>query len=254
MKLIDRLLGDVMDRKLFPKIRFKSGLTLTSQIYDFLRHQIVAKRIAPGTSLSENDLAAHFNVSRQPVHEALNKLCVNGLIDIMPQKGTFVSKISVNNLFEICFMRCAIECQSIRKSTCLNKRSFNRICNKLSKCLDQQRKWLANNEPNEKFLDLDDTFHQTICEFSQTALAWNVLYSVKANMDRIRYLTIGTISEPCELITTHEQILECILNHDIDKSCELIENHSYEITHTYSYIIEQNKEWFLDESEEKARI
>ena len=93
-----------MDSNLFPKIKFKQGATLTSQIYDFLRHQIVAKRVVPKTPLSENDLASHFNVSRQPVHEALNKLSLNGLIDIIPQKGTFVSKISVNNLLEICFV------------------------------------------------------------------------------------------------------------------------------------------------------
>lgn len=239
-----------MDRKLFPKIIFKSGLTLTSQIYDFLRHQIVAKRIIPGTPLSENDLAAHFNVSRQPVHEALNKLSLNGLIEILPQKGSFVSKISVSNLLEICFIRYAIECQAIRRSVKLNKRSFKRICDKLTRGIEQQKKWLANQDANEKFLDLDDNFHKAICDFSQTSLAWNTLQNAKANMDRIRYLTIGTLSNPEELIKTHEEILEAIVTQNVERACELIEQHAYEITHTYKGIMEQNKEWFLDENEE----
>ena len=236
-----------MDRNLFPKIKFKQGATLTSQIYDFLRHQIVAKRVVPKTPLSENDLASHFNVSRQPVHEALNKLSLNGLIDIIPQKGTFVSKISGNNLLEICFVRCAIECQSIRSAAKLDQKSCQKVLAKLIKNLEQQKKWLESDGANEKFLDLDDNFHKTICEFSKTNLAWNVLENVKANMDRIRYLTIGTISDAKDLIDTHEQILSYILNQDYNGACNLIEKHAFEITKTYKHIISQHEEWFLED-------
>lgn len=239
-----------MDRRIFPKIKFKAGMTLTSQIFDYLRHQIVAKKVLPGTALSENELAAHFEVSRQPVHEALNKLAANGLIEIIPQKGTYVSRISVSNVLDICFVRCAIECQSVRKSVKLSERVFNKIVGKLQKNLEQQRKWHDKHEPSIRFLDLDDVFHRIICEFSQTELAWDLLYRAKANMDRVRYLTLDTLSDTGDLIDTHAQILQYIENKQVEEASELLERHAFEIASTYKTIMKQNRDWFDDGSQD----
>lgn len=237
-----------MDKKLLPKLKLSPNRTLSSQIYEFLRHQIVEKTILPGTQLSENDLTAHFDVSRTPVREAINHLSRDGLVEIQPQNGTFVTKISVNKLFEICFMRCAIETEAVRASLTLDEKLFKAIIKKLEKILEQQRKLKDKPHTEAKFLTLDDEFHHAICDFSQTNLAWEVLQGVKANMDRIRYLSIGTFSTIDDLLAEHEKLLEAILTKDIDTSCKILRQHAYEITKTYKPVMEKNANWFVESS------
>ena len=77
---------------------FAWPLELTSpvrpQIYIGLRHRIIRSEIPPGTALSEAEIARRFSISRQPVREAFIKLAEEGLLEVRPQRGTFVRKIS----------------------------------------------------------------------------------------------------------------------------------------------------------------
>ncbi len=79
---------------------------VNQQIYRILRRDIVHCLIAPGTPLSEKEVSVRFNVSRQPVREAFIKLAENGLIQIRPQRGSYVNKISMS--------RCATAVLSVR--------------------------------------------------------------------------------------------------------------------------------------------
>lgn len=79
---------------------------VNQQIYRILRRDIVHCLIAPGTPLSEKEVSVRFNVSRQPVREAFIKLAENGLIQIRPQRGSYVNKISM--------ARCATVVLSVR--------------------------------------------------------------------------------------------------------------------------------------------
>lgn len=67
---------------------------VNQQIYRILRRDIVHCLIPPGTPLSEKEVSIRFDVSRQPVREAFIKLAENGLIQIRPQRGSYVNKIS----------------------------------------------------------------------------------------------------------------------------------------------------------------
>lgn len=68
---------------------------VNQQIYRILRRDIVHCLIPPGTPLSEKEVSVRFDVSRQPVREAFIKLAENGLIQIRPQRGSYVNKISL---------------------------------------------------------------------------------------------------------------------------------------------------------------
>src|SRR2546422_6782820 len=66
-----------------------------------LRSQILSGELEPGTALSEVTLAGTFGVSRTPVREALKQLQVEGLVEIVPRVGTFVSKPSLRDVTEL---------------------------------------------------------------------------------------------------------------------------------------------------------
>ncbi|VCY97676.1 HTH-type transcriptional repressor RspR [Escherichia coli] len=67
---------------------------VNQQIYRILRRDIVHCLIAPHTVVGK-EVSVRFNVSRQPVREAFIKLAENGLIQIRPQRGSYVNKISM---------------------------------------------------------------------------------------------------------------------------------------------------------------
>ena len=75
-----------------------NSVPVNQQIYRLLRQDIIDCSIAPGTLLSEKEISLRFSVSRQPVREAFIKLAEAGLVQILPQRGTFVMKISAKQV------------------------------------------------------------------------------------------------------------------------------------------------------------
>src|SRR5215210_2784674 len=93
-------------------IRLQRG-TAREQTLETLRREIISLHLAPGAALSENELAAEHGVSRTPVRESLILLQGEGLVQVYPQVGTFVSLVDPERVAEAQFIREAIECTSL---------------------------------------------------------------------------------------------------------------------------------------------
>src|SRR5918995_4992213 len=91
-------------------------LSAAHRIETELRRSIIALELAPGARLSEQDIAERHGVSRQPVREALIGLAKTRLVEIQPQRGTTVVKISVRKMMEARFVREAIETAVVRRA------------------------------------------------------------------------------------------------------------------------------------------
>ncbi|MBO8415043.1 MAG: GntR family transcriptional regulator [Proteobacteria bacterium] len=233
-----------MGKKLpFAAAKLNDSQPVAAQIYEFLRERIIDNSAPPGTALSENELASMFAVSRQPVREALTKLEHDHLIEIKPQRGSFVTKISVPNLLGICFVRCSIECSAIYAGLKLNDAAFKAVIDRLHLNLEAQ-KALQGDNIRLDFLKLDDEFHSIICSFSGSQLPWEILQGIKSNMDRIRFFTLEKASDPADLIKAHAQILQCIEHKDYHLASGLLNKHLYEISETYTQVMADHSEWF----------
>src|SRR6195952_2056761 len=101
---------------LLQQVRPDSHEPIGKQIFRALRLAIFAGDLAPGTPLSEKEVSDMFNVSRQPVREAFIKLVEAGVLQVLPQRGTFVKKISPRAVREGRFIREAIEAAVARKA------------------------------------------------------------------------------------------------------------------------------------------
>ena len=82
------------------------------QVYRKLREEILHLELPPGTSIGEIETAARFQTSRTPVRDAFKILEIEGLLEIKPHIGTFVSLIDLRTVSDILYMRCTLE-QSI---------------------------------------------------------------------------------------------------------------------------------------------
>src|ERR671936_1621606 len=92
----------------------RTGVPARTQVYAALRDAIVRAELEPGRRLSENELASWLGVSRTPIREALVRLRDERLVEIVPQLGTFVSRISPQAVADAQFVREALECAAVR--------------------------------------------------------------------------------------------------------------------------------------------
>src|SRR5690606_41732276 len=83
--------------------------SLTPQLYRILRERIISADLIPGSRISESEIARSYSLSRQPVREAFIKLAEDGLVEIRPQRGTLVRKITPEAVMDARFVREAIE-------------------------------------------------------------------------------------------------------------------------------------------------
>lgn len=83
-------------------------------VYRLLYHNIMSVRLTPGTAVSEQEVSSYLDISRTPVREAFIHLSQDGLVEILPQRGTFISKIDTALIEENRFMRLTLERAVIR--------------------------------------------------------------------------------------------------------------------------------------------
>ncbi len=89
------------------KLSSSPALSITDQVFDNLYWAITSLKLAPGTKLSEADIAVQLGVSRQPVRDAFYRLSQRGYLEIKPQRATLVSRISEQQVSNARFIRAA---------------------------------------------------------------------------------------------------------------------------------------------------
>lgn len=217
-------------------------LPANQQIYRILRQDIVHCEIPPGTLLSEKEVSLRFAVSRQPVREAFIKLAENGLIQIRPQRGSYVSKISLSQVRNVCFLRLAIECAVARRAA---ERVTDEQCYLLENNIQQQLATVERNQTNA-FFYLDDYFHQSISTIADCKLAWDTVENMKAAVDRVRYMSLDHVSPLDMLVRQHQAIFNALAAHDADGVERAMKVHLEEIGDSMLRIHSENRDWFSD--------
>ncbi|WP_108258868.1 GntR family transcriptional regulator [Mangrovicoccus ximenensis] len=174
------------------------------QLSRILRDSIVQNLLEPGTRLSEAEIGARFGLSRQPVREAFIKLSEEGLLEIRPQRGTFVRRISLDAVMDARFVREAVEADIVK--ACAAAPPAGLVADLRAQIAEQQR--LVGEGP-AGFVPLDDRFHRTLAEGAGRPNAWSVIEGMKSQMDRVRQMTIANFPL-AHLIVQHTAVVDAI--------------------------------------------
>ncbi|WP_053080332.1 GntR family transcriptional regulator [Methylobacterium variabile] len=193
-------------------------------IHEILRRDIVALRLRPGEKLSENELAARFGTSRAPVREALIRLIEDGLIEVLPQRGSFVGRISLSDMERARFVREALEIAIVRRAA---ERGVPPGTQALAEALLLEQAE-CRDDP-ERFTLCDDRFHRAFAEGAGLASVWAIIEREKAQFDRVRYLSLPAATPVDVLIAQHRAILSAVLARDPAAAEAAMRSHMAEV-------------------------
>ncbi|KMY48676.1 GntR family transcriptional regulator [Peribacillus loiseleuriae] len=157
---------------------------LTQQVYDILREKIIGRKYTPGNKLDIHKLADEFGVSRSPVKDAINQLVHEGLIEIIPRKGTYVTQLNFTEFIEVLDARLMIEMwaaqQAIQSISDDKIEEWGQIVHEMDSMLE------VTPFPFELYSKLDMTFHKTLIDWTTNSKIKDIYSSLNTHVSLSR--------------------------------------------------------------------
>ena len=198
--------------------------TISALVTDFLRKAILRGYFCANQNLSTEQISKYFKVSRMPVREAFKKLEVEGLVNVVPQKGVVVANISTKELKDITELRIYLEKMALELSF---PHMTKETLDKLQGVIDESEKIKKFNNPTEedRFMELGDIFHDTIYSFADNNELKNIISQQRKKFGR--YLRLNNIvPSTLEIICSdHRNIFNAIKEGDRQEALIALENH-----------------------------
>lgn len=190
-------------------------------MYGELKEAILSGALEPGSLIDKAGLCEKLRVSRFPVSAAVSRLAYDRLVDVEPQHGSFVTRISLNDVRERLFIRGALEgeiaAEAARRMTRADKDA-------LAVNLKQEAA-AVGAEDRTKFYALDVAFHRILTERLGMARADDVLESLRVHLERTRRLTMSTAGQLRASLNEHSAIAAAIEAEDPVAAREAMKRH-----------------------------
>lgn len=212
------------------------------QVRRIIETRIITNILPPGERLSESDLAQVLGVSRQPVREALIRLTEAGLVRVMPQRATVVTRISVARVSSARFLREAVERAVIRQAAV--QATQVDIARMRSLIIEQEAAVATGN--HAAFLALDDDLHRAFAASIAHEDVWRALQNVKLQMDRVRYLSMPDATPAARLIQQHGNIVDAVAVRDPDRAEQAVHEHLTELLSSLPRLVASLPHYFDD--------
>ncbi len=207
----------------------KSQTLLADQVYENLSHAILTQKIKPGQHLVEQPLADQLSVSRISVREAIRRLAQDGLVEIIPSKGSYVVSLTADDVEEIYQLRSALEIIALKEiMTAGNHVNLSPLDHIVAKMISLEQK-----EDRLQGSALDNQFHRTLMNLSgltRTIRIWEqmstqitmVIYTVSSHYPSYE----GLVERHAKLVylirSGNYQNAETYLKEHIQKGAQLL--------------------------------
>lgn len=186
-------------------------------------------QLQPGQLISEIELAEQLQISRTPIREVMAKLKEENLVEVLPQVGTYISKINFQLIDEATFMRYTLE-KEVLKRSCQN---FSSIALAELKSIVVLQEALISQEGMElEFHRLDTQFHSKIFQENNMEHVWGAITRLSTHYNRMRLLS--EMENNFEMaIEQHKEMIRIIEDQSVDEVDQIMNQH----------IIEPKKVW-----------
>jgi DNA-binding GntR family transcriptional regulator len=192
--------------------------------YRVIKEGIMSLELEPGQAISEIELAETLNLSRTPIREVFAKLREENLVEVIPQVGTYITKVKLQLVKEASFMRFYLE-QEVLKQCCESFPLPNLL--ELKKNIELQKQLIGQKGMEREFHQLDTRFHHTIFQGNHKENIWAAITRLSTHYNRIRVLSEMQHSFD-RAISQHETIVDIIENKESEKVEEIVRQHIIE--------------------------
>ena len=185
-----------------------------------IKDNIVKLQLAPGSQISENELAAEMGLSRTPVREALIELSKVKIVEVYPQKRSMVSLIDYELVEESRFMRYILECAVVELDCGL---AAPEDIMRLRENVRLQNFYLDSYYP-DNLMVLDNEFHGLLFSIARKPQVFALMQNISIHFDRVRCMSLSAVKD-LRIVQDHEEIVEAIARKDPAAARELMELH-----------------------------
>ena len=182
-----------------------------SEIYAVLEREIIDLTLRPGCSLSENPLCTRFGAPRSLIRVVLQRLQENGLVKIVPYKGTTVTRLNRDIVDELIYERIAVEARALIRQRAA---AYDELAK--AETLDFNRLYEA-----------DTRLHETWFSAMGKMYLWRTLQNAHADYSRFRMLDTLTTGGLAEVVADHHNLIDAIERCDLAAFEPLVERHLY---------------------------
>jgi len=202
-------------------LKIKNYELLSRKVYKALKYAIIQDKIKPGSRLSELKIAKQMGISRTPVREAIHKLSSEGFVELLPNQGITISKISVKDLEEVLNIRSVLDGLAARLAA---RKIKSKDINKLETIIEEMKaKSAEKNIP--RYIDLSSQFQGIILKLTGNKR----LEKIRSNLNDLSFrFSAQSLEVPGRFdisIQEHEQILEALKKGDEENAYKSSEIH-----------------------------
>lgn len=214
------------------KIKMDDYMPLRDVIFNTLRDAIVTGELKPGERLMEVALAEKMGVSRTPVREAVRRLEMEGLVTMVPRKGTHVAELTVKDIMDVLEVRAALDRLATELAAMRarpeNIRQLENLHKQYIACLEK--------ENIQGAIKKDVEFHEVIYNAAGNSKLTSVAGNLREQIYRFRVLYMKDFSNAEEVLKEHQAILQALREKKAELAGKLAEEH---IAHQKQTIIQQ---------------
>ncbi|MBU5485678.1 GntR family transcriptional regulator [Clostridium sp. MSJ-11] len=211
--------------------------TLSDQIYDVLKMEILKREIPFGSKLVNRTLQKRFGVSSSPIRDAINRLNQDGLITSIDKSGATVVDFDYDFFLEVNEVLLYVINTGVKLS--FEKVDTEEVCKHLEKYLLLQEKYIGTDE----FYDYDYKFHKTFINYSKNSRLKKIFkeYNVLHEMLVRNFYNSGTFQIQEDSIKMHKKIMNAFRDKDYELAMRLTEEHYKAAEETFIKILEQRE-------------
>lgn len=191
----------------------------TERVYGALRDAIVHRQLRPGEFVDKNLICERLGVSRFPVSEALGRLAAQGFVEVLPQRGTRVSRISLKDVRQNLLIRRALEAETVRELA----RRTPPVLAKLDANIAAQRAALTAGD-DTAYYNLDIEFHALLQQELGYPYVTATIDAARAGLDRVRRM-LGKLHRMELTFEEHAAVVEAIRAGNSEGAADAMRRH-----------------------------
>lgn len=201
----------------------KSQTLLADQVYENLSHAILTRKIKPGQHLVEQPLADQLSVSRISVREAIRRLAQDGLVEIIPSKGSFVVNLTAEDVKEIYQLRSALEMIALKEIMASNHPNIAPLDRIVAQMIALEQK-----QDRLQGAALDNQFHRTLMNLSGLARTTRIWEQMSTQITMVIY-TVSSFYPSYEgLVERHAKLVYLLRSGNYENAETYLREHIQE--------------------------